>query len=251
MASRRMFSLDVIDTDKFLEMPASSQSLYFHLGMRADDDGFVSSPKKIACMVNCSNDDLKILIAKEYLIPFTNGVVIITDWKMNNYIQKDRYHPTRYQKEFKSLIIEDGVYKLYTKSIQFVNKTDTEVRLELGKSKDNNTTCNEIDSSKVQDIIQRWNALGLQKIMAINKGTKRYELLNHRINEYGYEKVVQAIENINQSNFLKGHGKNNWTIAFDWFVQHDNFIKVLEENYNDKNIEIKRHNKKLEEWASE
>ena len=84
MANRRMFSLDVIDTDKFLELPSSSQSLYFHLGMRADDDGFVSSPKKIATMVNSSIDDLKLLITKNYLIPFDDGVVVIAEWKVNN-----------------------------------------------------------------------------------------------------------------------------------------------------------------------
>ena len=96
MANRRMFSLDVVDTDKFLDMPISAQCLYFHFGMHADDDGFISSPKKIVKAVNCSNDDLKILISKEYIIPFDDGVVVITDWKANNYIQKDRYKETRY-----------------------------------------------------------------------------------------------------------------------------------------------------------
>lgn len=81
MASKRMFSIDVIDTDKFLDMPVSTQALYFHFGMRADDDGFVSSPKKIAKIANCTNDDLRILISKGYVIPFDSGVIVITDWK--------------------------------------------------------------------------------------------------------------------------------------------------------------------------
>lgn len=74
MAKRRMFSLDVVDTDTFLDMPASTQALYFHLGMRADDDGFVASPRKITTMVNCSNDDLKLLLSKGFIIPFDSGV---------------------------------------------------------------------------------------------------------------------------------------------------------------------------------
>ncbi len=80
MAKKRMFSLDIVDTDSFLDMPPSTQSLYFHLGMRADDDGFVSSPRKITSLVNSSNDDLKLLAAKGFIIGFNNGVIVIRDW---------------------------------------------------------------------------------------------------------------------------------------------------------------------------
>lgn len=89
MANRRMFSLDVVDTDKFLDMPATSQNLYFHLGMRADDDGFVSSPRKITKLVNCGNDDLNVLVSRGFVLPVGDGIVVITHWKQNNYIQKD------------------------------------------------------------------------------------------------------------------------------------------------------------------
>lgn len=115
MANRRMFSLDVVDTDKFLEMPASSQNLYFHLGMRADDDGFVSSPKKITKLVNCGEDDLRVLISRGFVVLFDDGIVVITHWKQNNYIQKDRYKQTIYQKELSSLSVEDGVYQVASK----------------------------------------------------------------------------------------------------------------------------------------
>ncbi|MDU3091097.1 DNA replication protein [Clostridium sp.] len=112
MAKRRMFSLDVVDTDKFLELPVSSQNLYFHLGMRADDDGFISSPKKIASMVNCSADDLKLLIAKNYLIPFESGVVVVTDWKVNNWVRPDRKQETRFRDESSMLKVKNDVYQL-------------------------------------------------------------------------------------------------------------------------------------------
>ena len=99
MKSKRMFSLDVVDTDSFLDMPVTSQALYFHLGMRADDDGFVSSPKKIIKTSGCNIDDLNVLISKGFLIPFSSGVVVITDWRINNYLRPDRYNATRYVAE--------------------------------------------------------------------------------------------------------------------------------------------------------
>ena len=135
MAKRRMFSLDVIDTDSFLGLPASSQSLYFHLGMRAGDDGFVSSPKRITAMVGAAGDDLKLLIAKGFVIPFESGVCVIRDWRVNNYIQRDRYTPSIYTEEKQRLsIAENGRYScMDTQCIQDVSKSDTQVREELGE----------------------------------------------------------------------------------------------------------------------
>lgn len=108
MATKRMFSIDVVDTDKFLDMPISAQCLYFHLGMHADDDGFVSSPKKIAKAANCGNDDLRILVSKDYLIPFDDGVVVITDWRVNNYIRTDRYKTTIHDNKKAVLKLEEN-----------------------------------------------------------------------------------------------------------------------------------------------
>lgn len=116
MAKRRMFSLDIIDTDLFLEMPQSSRLLYYELCMRADDDGFVSSPKKIQKMVGCNEDDFKVLISKKFLIPFDTGVVVIRHWKIHNYIQKDRYKETIYLDEKSQLHQEKN--GMYTKCIQ-------------------------------------------------------------------------------------------------------------------------------------
>lgn len=99
MARRRMFSLDVVDTDRLLDMPSSTQALYFHLGMRADDDGFVASPKRTTAMCGCSADDLNLLAAKGFVKPFESGVLVIVDWKKNNLIRPDRYTPTQFQEE--------------------------------------------------------------------------------------------------------------------------------------------------------
>ena len=105
-----MFSLSVIDTDKFLDMPVSSQLLYFHLGMRADDDGFVSSPKRIARTTNCGDDDLRILATKGYIIPFESGVVVIRHWRQNNQLRSDRYRETVCKNEKATLSIIDNIY---------------------------------------------------------------------------------------------------------------------------------------------
>lgn len=147
MANRRMFSLNVINTDNFLEMPSSAQCLYFHLGMRADDDGFVSSPKMIAKIANCSADDLKILATKGYIIPFENGVIVITHWKQSNNIPKDRYKPTVYQEQKAQLAIkENSIYSLYTECLQDDNKLYTQVS--IGKDSINNICASEQDARK-------------------------------------------------------------------------------------------------------
>ena len=116
MAQRRMFSKDVVRTDKFLEMPLSAQALYYHLGMDADDDGFISSPKQITRMVGARDDDLRLLIAKGYIIPFDSGVCVVKHWKMNNYLRSDRRKDTIYQAEAKQLEVEqNGAYLLTEK----------------------------------------------------------------------------------------------------------------------------------------
>lgn len=113
MARKRMFDIEIVDTDLFLEMPQSTQNLYFHLGMRADDDGFVSNPKKIIRAIGANEDDLKILITKKFIIPFETGVIVIRHWKINNYLRNDRYTETIYKDE-KRMLQEDenGVYNL-------------------------------------------------------------------------------------------------------------------------------------------
>ena len=136
MARRRMFSLDIVDTDNFLDMPSSTQALYFHLGMRADDDGFVSSPKRITKTVNCSEDDLKLLIAKKYLIPFESGVVVISDWKINNWVRPDRKQSTRYKNEKKLLDIHNDIYVLTTECQPNVNQASTECHTQDSIGKD-------------------------------------------------------------------------------------------------------------------
>lgn len=107
MAEKRMFAKTIIDSDLFLEMPISARLLYYDLGMRADDDGFVNSPRKIMRMIGASNDDMNVLIARKYIIPFDSGVVVIKHWRINNYLRSDRYTETQYVDEKSMLSLDD------------------------------------------------------------------------------------------------------------------------------------------------
>lgn len=106
-----MFSKQITTSDAFMDMPVSSQLLYFHLNLEADDDGFVANPKRIIKITNVSNDDLKILLAKRFLLAFESGVVVIKHWLLHNAVRKDMYRETQYLEEKKTLEIKDnGVY---------------------------------------------------------------------------------------------------------------------------------------------
>ena len=143
MAQRRMFSKQITDTDAFLDMPATSQNLYFHLNMHADDDGFLGNAKTIRRMVGASEDDLKMLVAKQFILVFPDGVSVIRDWHIHNYIQKDRYHPTIYQDDKSQLevsrnkqylLVGERHKELDTDCIHDVSKTDTQSSLVKSRS---------------------------------------------------------------------------------------------------------------------
>ncbi|CAK1249304.1 hypothetical protein [Fructobacillus fructosus] len=148
MAERRMFSKRVTDTDVFLDMPLSAQALYFHLNMNADDDGFVDKVKKITRSIGCRDDDLKLLIAKQFIFGFDSGVVVISNWYIHNYIRKDRYHETLYTREKQQLSVDENgnYFKNSSLGQPVVNQRLPEVR--LGKDIDNTPKPPEGDSKK-------------------------------------------------------------------------------------------------------
>ena len=155
MAERRMFAKSIIDSDMFLDMPLSAQALYFHLSMRADDDGFINNPKRVQRMIGANDDDFKLLIAKQFIIPFDSGIVVIKHWRIHNYIRSDRYKPTIYSDERAALSLVDG---MYTTGIpddnQTADQTDTQVRLEVGKSRDRLVCCTESKDEKFQQDVE-------------------------------------------------------------------------------------------------
>ncbi|EUN35275.1 conserved phage C-terminal domain-containing protein, partial [Lactococcus cremoris] len=148
MAQRRMFSKKIVETDFFMEMSPTAKLLYFYLNMSADDDGFVGNPKTIKLISGATDDDLKILIAKQFIIPFESGVVVIKDWKIHNYIRKDTYNSTVYKFE-KSQLLDDanGAYVLNE------SEPSTERPREVDTGKDRLGKSNNNMSGKPDDVI--------------------------------------------------------------------------------------------------
>jgi len=165
MAERRMFAKTIIDSDAFLDMPLSSQALYFHLSMRADDDGFINNAKKIQRMLGCADDDLKILLAKNFIIPFETGVCVIKHWKIHNLIQKDRYKPTVYSEHKQQLSLKNNnVYTMNTQCIQDVSKVETQVSIgKVSQGKESTIPSDFSISEKVILWAEKNNHTNLQK----------------------------------------------------------------------------------------
>lgn len=240
MANRRMFSLDVIDTDKFLEMPTTTQALYFHLGMRADDEGFVASPKRITKTIGCNDDDLKLLTAKGYLIPFDDGVVVISDWNVNNWIRPDRKHGTRFEQEKAMLELKNDVYVL-TDTLQpcdnqVTTGCHTEVRLgkdSIGKGKEDREYIN------YQQIADMYNDTCVSYPRLTKLSDSRKKAIRARLKQYSIDDFKRLFQMAEDSSFLKGHNSRNWSATFDWLIKDANMAKVLDGNYADRQPERK------------
>ncbi len=148
MARKRMFDIEIVDTDLFLDMPVTARLLYYDFGMRADDDGFIGNPRKIMKITGASEDDLKLLYVKMLIIPFDTGICVIRHWKINNYIRKDRYTETLYTKEKKQLIEDgNGVYAL---GQPVVNQLATSGPPSIGKDSIGKDSIGSIDKKNIQ-----------------------------------------------------------------------------------------------------
>lgn len=247
MAERRMFAKTIIDSDSFLDMPLSAQCLYFHLSMRADDDGFINNPKKIQRMISANDDDTKLLIAKSFIIPFDTGVVVIKHWRLHNYIQSDRYKPTMYQDEKGQLTVEKNVYQLMdTSCIQDGYNLDTQDRIgkdRIGKvnlSSVSDETLSDFPSEKsspapYDKIRDLYNSIckSYPKCTRLSAGRKKaiHARLKSGYTVEDFEKVFQMAE---QSRFLKGGNDRNWRADFDWLIKDANMAKVLDGKYQDR-----------------
>lgn len=272
MANKRMFTMKIVDTDAFLDMPLSTQCLYFHLNMRADDDGFIGNPKRIEKIIGANDDDLKLLIAKRFVILFDDGVIVIKHWRMHNTLSRDRYIETSYTDEKKKLLLKDnGSYSLTngnsiddTKLIERSNRQtqkrrkideqkthsdkdigldkDLELDLDTELDKDKEKDINDLIVSKdtirqtdVQRIIDEWNTLeefGITPVKILTP--KREKLLKSRIRGNGVDNILIAIGNIRNSAFLQGQNNRAWMIYFTWFLKPENFAKVFEGQYSNK-----------------
>ena len=156
MAERRMFAKSIVDSDMFLDMPVSARLLYYDLGMRADDDGFINSPKRTMRLTGASDDDMKLLITKQFVIPFESGVVVIKHWKIHNYIQKDRYKETIHLQEKSQLLTcENKEYELTdTKCIHDGNNLYAQYR--LGKDSQGKDSLGEDSTEKKKPVRHKY-----------------------------------------------------------------------------------------------
>lgn len=259
-----MFTKKITDDDRFYTLPSSTQLLYFHLSMAADDDGFNNQVSLAMFKAHASVNDLETLLDKRYVYQFENGVIVIKHWRMANALRKDRYTPTVFQEELNRLgIKENGSYtfdidqsvlyignQMATKRQPNGNQAVPQDRIDKDRldkdsiDKDNNinvskdTLC--CTQNEIQRVVDAWNALNLSKVNKVVPDTNRYVWLKKRMKEYGVDGVLQAIENVKESDFLMGKTKEAFNMTFDWLVRPNNFPKVLDGNYTNK---VKANNK--------
>lgn len=227
MAERRMFAKTIIDSDAFLDMPHSTQLLYFHLSMRADDDGFINNPKNIMRMIGCKDDDIAVLVTKKFIIPFESGVVVIKHWKIHNYIAKDRYKETKYKDEKALLEVDEN--NSYTTCIQPVDKMETQVRLgkdSIGKDNIDNIPASEDESSTASAKANRKHKYGEYKNVLL----KDEELQSLKDTYGNWEQLINYLDEYIE---MKGYkAKSHYLCIKKWVVdavKEKNYVKPKKE----------------------
>ena len=181
MAHKRMFSKDITESDAFADMPLSAQALYFHLGMEADDMGFVNNAKKIQRGIGASPDDLKLLVGKRFIIPFESGVVVIKHWKINNTIKSDRNHGTKYEEELALLDVKpNGAYSL--KNVQpelgfsslvpeLVQNDSLDIGIDIDIDKEDTLSGKPDYAPQVREIVEYLNAVAGTRYKSTTRNT--------------------------------------------------------------------------------
>lgn len=248
MAQKRMFSNSVVQSDEFLEMPDSSQNLYFHLSMQADDDGFVDKWKSIMRMTGKKEDDLKILIAKSFVIPFDTGVLVIRHWRLNNYLQKDRYKETIYKDEKARLTIDkSNVYNLDTECIHSIDKNRLD-KISIDKNskekeQEESESCGGgfLENDSCKDDFQKVSKFYQENINLLTPYTSK--VLEDFTDELGSELVIYAMQlaveaNVRTIKYIKAI-LNNWSKA--------NIKTLTEAKKENKTINEKKDNIKSED----
>ena len=246
MAERRMFTKKIIDSDAFLDMPLTTQALYFHLNMRADDDGFVNNPKKIQRMIGASDDDLKLLIAKRFILAFESGVVVVKHWRMHNLLRKDRYNPTQYQEELSLLVLKGN--GSYTESVEILTDSTHDNQMATTWQPDDNQMATQdsigkdsigevsigkgrVDYNGIKDA---YNTLCLSLPAVRSLSDARKKAIKARLNSYSEDDLREAFIKAEDSDFLKGKNNRNWQANFDWIIKDANLAKILDGNYDNR-----------------
>lgn len=238
MATRRMFSGRITESTRFIKMPASSQNLYFHLGMKADDDGIVDA-YPIMRMIGATEDDLRVLISKKFVTVLNEDLVsFINDWTENNNIRADRKVDSIY-KDLLLQVLPDAQIKESKKVLcQTSDRQVTDIcqsnvsigkdRLgkdRLGKNKEN------IDYQQIADMYNE-TCVSFPQLTKLSDSRKK--AIRARLNTYTVEDFRKLFQMAESSSFLKGGNDRNWTATFDWLIKDSNMAKVLDGNYADR-----------------
>ncbi|MBE1306214.1 hypothetical protein G4W71_19680 [Clostridium botulinum] len=179
------------------------------------------------------------------MIEVIDNVITIPNWSKHqtlDQLEERKEYMREYMKGYreKQKLLATGECKVNSKtngkvnSKANVNSLDIEEDKDIDIEEDIDNTTTVVSSNKLQPIVDKWNSLNLNKLVSINNGTNRYKLTNARIKEYGLDSILKAIDNIKDSSFLRGQNDRGWIIKYDWFIKPNNFIKVLEGNYTDK-----------------
>ena len=234
IAERRMFSKNVIDSDHFLDMPISARLLYYDLGMRADDDGFVNSPKKIMRMVGASEDDFRILEARKFIIPFETGIIVIRHWRINNYLRGDRYKPTIHLPEKEQLLVDgSGQYFLPKESgippgIPTVYPDKDSIDKNSKEYNNAHKTDQESIQKQISGMFERlWKAYPNKKGKAQVSDKKKRELFS-----IGEETIRKCLDRyVTEQNEKKQSGMfcPEWQHGSTFF--NSGYVDYLDENY--------------------
>lgn len=244
-----MFTQKIVDSDAFLDMPLSTQALYFHLNMRADDDGFVNNPKKIQRMIGASEDDLKLLVAKRFILSFENGVIVIKHWRMHNLLRKDRYNPTQYQEQLAQIELkENGSYT--EKGFETLEIVDSEsvattwqpndnqmaTQDRIGKDSIVKDSIGEVNKEKItcKHVVDLYHSICVSYPSVKVLSDSRKKAINARLKSYNLDDFKTLFEKAEASSFLKGANDRNWTATFDWLIKDSNMAKVLDGNYDNR-----------------
>lgn len=235
MGNRRMFSIRIVGSTRFLKMPISSQNLYFHLGMRADDDGVVEA-FPVMQMIGANEDDLRILVGKEFVTVLNEDwVTFINDWTEHNTIKTDRYKSSIYKNllleikpdaKVKNIVCLQDASKMSPKCLQ----DDSLSKDKLSKDK----LSKDKDYIDYQQIADMYNNTCVSFPRLTKLSDKRKKAIKARLRTYTLEDFQKLFEMAEGSSFLKGQNNRNWSATFDWLIADGNMAKVLDGNYADK-----------------
>lgn len=246
MAQRRMFTQKITESDSFTTLPPTTQCLYFHLCMSADDDGFSNKIRQAMFNAHADQNDFEMLVQKRFILPFDSGVIVIKHWRMHNLIRSDRYHETDYVEEKASLILKkNGVYtdvppcgipcdnQMATNGIPSDNQMEPEVRLgkvRLGY-KESKEKKEDINYQEVADLYND-TCVSLPRLRTLSDSRKR--AIKTLLKKHTLEELKEVFTKAEASDFMKGNNDRNWVANFDWIIKDSSFAKIIDGNYDNK-----------------